>query len=98
MFGGRTWRDTPEIAVEMFESFRIMRDVHVWLSLLDTAGGLALSPPQQTERRALVATLCPDEEWSPAGLAELEAAGMAARVQGFLASLRNVVMGVPPGP
>jgi uncharacterized protein YjbI with pentapeptide repeats len=47
-FGGRDWRSRPETAAQMFEAFRVMRQLHELLWYLTEA--LALAPGHPLER------------------------------------------------
>ncbi len=57
LFGGRSWRNTPEIATSMFEAFAIMRRLHSTLLLLETAAALELDDASEAQRSALVAQI-----------------------------------------
>jgi uncharacterized protein YjbI with pentapeptide repeats len=62
-YGGRSWRDDPGTASEMFAVFARMRDLHELLVLLDEAAALT-SDPEVIELRGRVTALSagePDE-------------------------------------
>ncbi|WP_426566705.1 pentapeptide repeat-containing protein [Angustibacter sp. McL0619] len=48
-FGGRTWREGPELAESMFASFGVMRDLHELLWYLDDALGREAARPLHEE-------------------------------------------------
>jgi len=91
LFGGRSWRDDPALAPRMFEAFRVMRQVHEALELLQLASALPLSALQQAERGRLEDALWPATGWSEERLAGFERSELPAAVTGFLQSLRAVV-------
>jgi uncharacterized protein YjbI with pentapeptide repeats len=51
-FGGRDWRSRPETAAQMFEAFRLMRQLHELLWYLSEAVALAPSEPLARELRS----------------------------------------------
>jgi len=89
MFGGRSWRDDPAIAAPMFEAFRLMRQVHALLELLETAGRLPLTAAQRQEHGRLRHALDPGDGWTQSSLAAFEHSALPAEVKAFLASLRG---------
>jgi Pentapeptide repeats (8 copies) len=48
-FGGRTWRDAPDLAPDIFRAFMIMLDLHEIMWHLDHALGLPAAAPVQAE-------------------------------------------------
>jgi hypothetical protein len=51
-FGGRSWRETPELAASMFAVLPVMRQLHEILWYLTEAGGLPAAAPLHGEVRA----------------------------------------------
>ena len=91
IFAGRSWRDHPALAKDMFEAFRLMRRVHELLELLHTASRLTLTPAQTETHRRLTRALSPAEGWSQPSLAAFEHGTLPQQVQAFLISLRASV-------
>ena len=89
LFAGRSWREDPALARDMFDAFRSMRQVHELLQLLNTAGRLALTPEQAQRRDELKRALQPAQGWSPHVLAAFERGSVPAEVQLFLLSLQE---------
>lgn len=88
VFPGRSWRDSPAAARAIFTAFRILRDVHGLLALLEAAAHLALPPEAAAGRSRLVAALDPDPRWSFAALLVFDRGTLAAETRQFIASLR----------
>ena len=91
MFGGKSWRDDPEIEADMFEAFRIMRLIHGWLELLEAAVDLPLDADQEDGLEALYARLQLPEEYDLETLIALERSGIGSEISGFLRSLAGTV-------
>jgi hypothetical protein len=91
VFQGRSWRDHPEIARQMFDAFRAMRVVHELLFLLERAGTLRLSAERDAKRCELMKALQPEPCWSPETLAGFERGGLPDEVRDFFASLKGSV-------
>lgn len=89
LFGGRSWRDDPEIAVPMFDAFRVMRQIHDLLLLLVSAQKLPLLPWQQSRLAELQGKLHPENGWSLEMLDSFEQGGVAEEVRSFLQGLRE---------
>ena len=88
LFPGRSWRDEPELAPQVFEAFRLLRDVHELALLLEVAHRLEL-PDALAERRAqLSRELEPEAGWTPDRLLSFDLAAAHARVHAFLRELR----------
>jgi hypothetical protein len=91
IYEGRTWRDSPAEAPEMFETFRTLRKVHEQLALLHAAGKLSL-PQAATERRqSFEDLLAPADGWTVAALRALEIDTVSRDIAAFLASLKDHV-------
>jgi len=54
-FGGRTWRDTPEIAADMFAVFPVVRQLHELLAYLTEARALPGTTPLHADLDAAIA-------------------------------------------
>lgn len=89
VFGGKSWRDNPDLARPMFEAFRIMRKVQELLQLLETADMLPLTGDQQDARVDLVVELSPADGWDMAGLERFERLDINGDVQEFLQGLQE---------
>jgi hypothetical protein len=87
VFGGRTWRDDPELLEPMMAAFGAMRDVHELLLLVRTARSLPMSDEQRIRRDELEAAL--DRSWTRESLASFEGGTLASEIRVFLASLRD---------
>lgn len=83
-FAGRSWRDDPATASEMFDAFRHMRRAHELVGLLRTAGRLRLSSEQEA-RRAMLETAI------TAATAASEITALDAEISTFLAGLKDLV-------
>ena len=88
LFPGRSWRDEPELAPQMFEAFRVLRDVHELALLLEAASQLELPGALAERREQLARELEPELGWTPQALFALDLAGAHARVYAFLRELR----------
>jgi len=91
VFGGRNWRDNPAIASAMFDCFAVMRQLHEWLSLLQSAAALPLDAGQRQMLSALRERLGADRDWSVDDLLGFELAEPAQAVHDFLTSLQPLV-------
>ena len=87
-FGGKSWRQHPELLRAMLEAFRLMRQVHEWLLLLREARRLPLDARQTQWRADLLELLQPDGGWSLERLAAVDRGPLAEQVRDFLLSLR----------
>lgn len=83
-FAGRSWRDDPAVASEMFDAFRRMRRAHELIGLLRTAGRLDLSA-QQEQRRATLELAITDAIAAPV------IAALDTEIASFLAGLKDLV-------
>lgn len=87
VFGGRSWRDHPDEAPEMFAAFLAMRQVHELLQLLQTAGNLPLTPPEAENRNMLLVELEPDDGWTMKSLSAFTRSDLSNQVKTYLKSL-----------
>lgn len=90
LFGGRNWRDEPEIAAPMIAAFAAMRKVHEGLELLVAAGRLDLPASLEATREDLLEVYLPGE-WTETTLAAFLAGDAPARLAAFLPQLRDWV-------
>jgi hypothetical protein len=90
-FGGRTWREAPELAAAQFAVLPVMRQLHEALWYLTEAGSLT-GPlaPQVSELRELTESLAGG---TPAVLAGLDVGAHRARVGELLARVSAAVRG-----
>ncbi|MFV0384424.1 hypothetical protein [Paracoccus sp. (in: a-proteobacteria)] len=88
-FGGRSWRDAPELAVPMIEAFQRARRIHDWLLLLREARKLPLTADQQAGAQRLETALTPDAGIGESWLAETATGAMERQVTSFLTSLKE---------
>lgn len=93
VFGGRSWRDDPAIAPEMFESFRKLLKVHDYLRLLSVLENLPLSESERGQVDAFREILAPAEGWSRHSLAHFEEMPVITRFEIFAASLKDSAAG-----
>jgi len=89
VFGGRSWRDEPDILPDMTRAFVAMVRVHELLVLLGQAEAMALEASEQETLARMRAELSRDGDWSTGTLARFESSGTEQRVRAFLASLRH---------
>jgi hypothetical protein len=90
-FGGQNWRDTPHLAMEMFEAFTVMRQLHQLLWYLTDARSLA--PPGQLHDeldRALAETEALTR-LGPKAMLDLDVAGHRAAVDTFLVQVSELI-------
>jgi uncharacterized protein YjbI with pentapeptide repeats len=97
-FGGRSWRDGPAVARQMFDAFATLRAVHEmrWY-LADAAArdlpeGLVREVREAVERLARVSDLGADD------LARLDVAGARAEIGGLLGRVSSAVRAGLGGP
>jgi uncharacterized protein YjbI with pentapeptide repeats len=103
-FGGRTWRDHPELAQEQFGAFAVMRQLHEMRWHVTQA--LALTRDRDQPGAAAVTealtqadqTLRAQAEWAPAALAALDTDPLWASVTAALRQASQLIRGqVPKG-
>jgi hypothetical protein len=88
LYGGRSWRDDPDLLAEMSRCFFALRRVHELLMLLGEAAKLDLSAPVRETLEEHRRRLDPDAGWSPAALLSLDLDRMNLEARAFLGSLR----------
>ena len=92
VFGGRSWRDHPDLMTPMEAAFRAMRRLHEDYGLLIAAAGLGLTQAEQTARQGLLDLMAADRPQSEASLQAYETGPLPSAVQGFVATLRQRLM------
>ncbi|MBU3030827.1 hypothetical protein [Paracoccus marinaquae] len=90
VFGGRSWRDHPDLTERMMQAFQRARQLHLWLLLLAEAAKLPLSPEQRAEAGRLTLLLTPAGRLSEAWLRDTVQKTTEAGITAFLTSLRQV--------
>jgi uncharacterized protein YjbI with pentapeptide repeats len=83
-FGGRDWRETPEIAAQVFEAFAVMRQLQELLWYLGEALTLPRAGPLHRELRLAFEQTEHLTEAGPAALAELDTSAQRHSVNGLL--------------
>lgn len=90
LFQGRSWQGEPHLLRGMLEAFRIMRQVHELLFLLQAAAQLPLLTHQRDRLEVLAAALEPVGGWTYETLTELEQGTLPDEVAAFLRSLAAI--------
>jgi hypothetical protein len=90
-YGGRSWRDNPDDAKEMFEMFRLLRKVHELIAVLRAARKLPLSELELVHRQRFEDSLLPVEGWTIETLRVFEDDAVRHEIGEFLASLKQRV-------
>ena len=88
LFGGRSWRDEPELLAPMGRAFEAMRRLHETALLLAEAAKLPLPPAERTRLAALEGEIWPAGGWSVAALNAAAVDDVGARAREFLRGLR----------
>jgi hypothetical protein len=91
MFGGRSWRDDPDLARPMGEAFAAMLAVHAQHGLLRQARSLPLPDELLRRLEALEQGLQPAAGWTLEDVKAGRAEKAVAEVRAFLESLRPFV-------
>lgn len=90
VYGGQTWRDHPERADEMFETFSAVEKLHGLIAMLETAKKLnlpaALEQQRTTHQQELEAVSI-----TPTALKQLPYTQLRRTIDHFLLSLRQQV-------
>jgi hypothetical protein len=90
LFGGKSWREHPKLALPMIETFRQLRLVHELLQLLLAARTFPLPKEVSTAGEALIARLTP-ESWDEDSLLAFETGTLPGEVRAYLQGLRHHV-------
>ena len=89
IFGGRSWRDDPDLLLPMQRAFVAMSLVQQTLLLLAGARRLPLTDAERNAVTAFETELEPSQGWTYASLLAAPVHAMSARVQAFLPTLRH---------
>jgi hypothetical protein len=89
LYDGRSWRDSPGQASEMFEVFRILRRVHELVVVLRAAAKLSLPPSDSLHCRAFEDILAPPAGWTAEALRAFKIDTVSRDVHAFLMSLKR---------
>jgi hypothetical protein len=89
------WRQGGDVARELFDAFRMQRDVHELLGLLRTAESLPLTHEQVSQLRDLFALLDPSSGWTQATLTRFDVGNARDRVYAFLRGLAPIFVHRP---
>ena len=92
-FGGRDWRSRPETAAQMFEAFRLMRQLHELLWYLSEAVALAPGDPLDGELRLALDATERLTHTTAAELVELDVDAQRVVVNGLLRRASELVRG-----
>jgi uncharacterized protein YjbI with pentapeptide repeats len=90
-FGGRDWRNRPETAAQMFEAFRLMRQLHELLWFLSEAIALAPGDPLDGELRLALDATERLTRTTAAELVELDVDSQRLLVNGLLRRTSELV-------
>lgn len=91
IFEGRSWRDHPDQAQEMFDAYRVMHKVHEFLALLREVRKLTLDETQISQVEAFETDLAPTSPWTSANLIAFETCGTFEEIRAFFTGLRDRV-------
>lgn len=84
LFGGRSWRDDPALAIPMMEAFARMRAVHDALVLVTEGRKLALTSGELEALDAIESRLSPPEGWTVETLEAAPAAAWSREIKAIL--------------
>ena len=88
VFRGRSWRQNAALLSAMDPAFRVLRQVHEALAMLQHAAQLPLTAAQHITRQTLLARLSPD--WTEAELQGPQPQSALHDARAYFASLRAV--------
>lgn len=91
LFAGKSWREDPAVALQMFAALPILREIHELIGLLQTAEKLSLPGRQERQRAEHEARLRPVEGWTSVSLATFQRDQVASEVRNWLSTLRGHV-------
>jgi hypothetical protein len=94
-FDGRDWRQSPQIASQMFEVFGVMRQVHALLMYLSQALALRPARPLYGELRLKLEELEGYSRESPDALLRLDVASRKREVNDLLLRVSDLVRAQP---
>jgi hypothetical protein len=90
MFAGRDWRTHPEVALDMFASFRTMRDLHELLYYLTEALTLPAAAPLHGSLRAAADRVTRLTSRTPDELVAIDIPALRGEVNGLLLQASNL--------
>ena len=91
LFGGRSWRDDPDLLAPMADCYSALRRVHAAMALLVQAARLDLGPAERAVLQQLLQALDPPAGFTQASLLALDLDRIEREVRSFLTSLRRHV-------
>lgn len=97
-FGGRSWRDGPEVAGPMFDAFAVLRAVHEMRWYLADAASRSLAADLAGEVAAAADRLADTSAWPADRLAGLDVDAVRSEVGDLLARVSGAVRGRLPDP
>lgn len=90
IYAGKSWRDHPELAQEMFDAFSKVEKLHGLISMLEVAKKLNLSDSLEQQRAAHQHNL-ESRSIAPGDLKQLPLDQLRRKVEQFLSGLRQEV-------
>lgn len=97
-FGGRTWRDDPELAREMFAVFPVVRHLHELLAYLAEALAIPEAAAVHLDLARARDEIAADADGDPARLAEVDVAARRRQVGPLLGRASELARAGRPGP
>jgi hypothetical protein len=97
-FGGRSWRDDPATATQMFDAFAVMRQLHELLWYLHAALTMEAARLLHDEVRARLDATARVTGYRPDDLAGFDVAPRRREVADLLRRVSEVVRAEVPGP
>jgi hypothetical protein len=94
-YGGQDWQQSPQIAVQMFEVFEVMRQLHALLFYLNEALKLQAARSLHGELRLRLQELEAHSQESPDALLRLDVASHKAAVNDLLLRVSDLVRAEP---
>ena len=91
VFGGRSWRDHPDLLPAMARAFTTMCEIHRLAGLLVEAQKMPLDAEERQTADKLLQELVPSKPWTEELLSLFDRSDGADRVQTFLQSLARHV-------
>lgn len=91
IFAGKSWRDHPNDAREMFDAYRVMHNVHEFLAMLQAARKLTLDGAQLRQVAAFETKLAPTTPWTSATLTAFQTSGTFEEIRHFFKGLSDRV-------
>ena len=91
IFGGRSWREHPDEAAEMFETYQAMHKVHEFLAMLKEVRKLKLDETQIGQIETFERELCPTRAWTARDLIAFSTCGTFEEIRHFFKGLGDKV-------